>query len=115
MVFRRAEAGGPQRRGPDGNPGNAGLSRSPDRPGARRPDPYHFGRPETRQSARSDDRSEGLRRAHHRQSARLRPEEMSEAIRTLDAGSAATDPAALRRLWQTVWRNGLFAALTWGA
>jgi NitT/TauT family transport system permease protein len=40
---------------------------------------------------------------------------MSEAIRTLDAGSAATDPAALRRLWQTVWRNGLFAALTWGA
>jgi NitT/TauT family transport system permease protein len=40
---------------------------------------------------------------------------MSDAIRTLDAGSAATDPAALQRFWQATWKNGLLAALTWGA
>jgi NitT/TauT family transport system permease protein len=40
---------------------------------------------------------------------------MSDAIRTLDSGSAKADPAALRRFWETTWKHGLFAALTWGA
>jgi NitT/TauT family transport system permease protein len=40
---------------------------------------------------------------------------MSDAIQTLDSGSAKTDPAALRRFWETTWKHGLLAALTWGA
>ena len=40
---------------------------------------------------------------------------MSDAIRTLDAGSVGANPAALRGVWQAVWKNGLLAALTWGA
>jgi NitT/TauT family transport system permease protein len=40
---------------------------------------------------------------------------MSEAARTFEAGAAASGPAALPRLWQSSWKHGFLAALTWGA
>jgi NitT/TauT family transport system permease protein len=40
---------------------------------------------------------------------------MSDAIRTLEAGSSATDSLALQRFWRSIWKNGLLAALSWGA
>jgi len=40
---------------------------------------------------------------------------MSEGIRTLDAGSAVSDSASLGGLWQTTWKQGLLAAVTWAS
>src|SRR5471030_3118131 len=40
---------------------------------------------------------------------------MSDAIRSLESGSSATDSLALQRLWRSIWTNGLFAALSWVA
>ena len=40
---------------------------------------------------------------------------MSEAIRTLDAGSPAGQSASFGSLWQATWKPGLLAALAWAA
>ena len=40
---------------------------------------------------------------------------MSEGIGTLDTGSPAGQSASVGNLWQTIWKQGLLAAVAWAA